>query len=74
MALDLSWLKEENWATDLFSDVVKGWLVKPKEAEIVSPQVGVGYKAEFGDWVIPITLVGVTGVVVLALFFSFKRY
>lgn len=73
MALDLSWLKEENWATDLFSEVVKGWLIKPKETEVISPQTGVGYKMEFGDWVIPVTIIGVVGVVVLVLFLSLKR-
>jgi len=74
MGLDLSWLEEENWATDLFTDIVKGWLApKPKETEPISPQVGVGYKMEFGDWVVPVTVIGVVGVIVLVLFFSLKR-
>jgi len=74
MALDLDWLKEENWATDLMADIVKGWLApKPIESEPVSPQVGqVGYKMEFGDWVIPVTAIGVVGVVVLVLFLALK--
>lgn len=74
MTLDLSWLKEENWATDLFADVVKGWLApKPGEVEPVSPQVGeVGYKMEFGDWVLPVTAIGVVGVVVLVLWLAIK--
>lgn len=72
MALDLSWLKEENWATDVMAEVIKGWLArKPKEA--VSPQVGeVGYKMEFADWVLPVSAIGVVGVVVLVLWLAIK--
>jgi len=71
MALDLSWLKEENWATDVMADVIKGWLVrKPKETEAVSPPVG--YKMEFADWAVPATAIGVVAAVCLVIFLAIK--
>lgn len=73
MALDLSWLKEENWATDIMSDYIRKWvdLEEGKNGtEAVSPQVG--YKMEFADWVLPVSVIGVVGVVVLVLWLAIK--
>lgn len=73
MQLDLSWLKEENWATDLMSDYIRklvGVEEKSTGTEALSPQVG--YKSEFADWVLPVSAIGVAGVVCLVLFLAIK--
>lgn len=63
MKINMDWIKEE-WATDLMAQIAKDiFAPKPKETAPVSPQLGGTIK--FGDWVIPVSIIG--GIVVLLL-------
>lgn len=66
MEINMDWIKEE-WATDLMKDIAKDiFAPKPKEQVITSPQLAGG--VTFGDWVIPVTVLGVVAVVLLFVF------
>jgi len=67
MKIDMSWLGEENWATDAMKEIaVNVFSPKTKETTPVSPQLAGGFT--FGDWVIPVSIIAVVVVVLLFVF------
>ena len=66
MVINMDWIKEE-WATDLMKDIAVEWLApKPKESLPSSPQLAGG--VTFGDWIIPVSIIGVVAVILLFVF------
>jgi len=68
MKIDMSWIGEENWATDAMKEIAVSWFSPKttKETTPVSPQLAGGFT--FGDWVIPVSIVLVVVVVLLFVF------